>query len=70
MQHKIKNTVAFQGLTPMQKGIYVRRKPMKEIEDHYREAINVGFKKWLENHSPTNLIKNIILELTQDDTRI
>ncbi|MCK8143184.1 hypothetical protein MW871_14940 [Flavobacterium sp. I-SCBP12n] len=70
MQHKIKNTVAFQGLTPMQKGIYVRRKPMKEIEDHYREASNIGFEKWLQNHSPTTLIKNIILELTQDDTRI
>ena len=70
MQHKIKNTAAFQGLTPMQKGIYVRRKPMKDIEDHYREASNIGFEKWLQNHTPTNLIKNIILELIENDTSI
>ncbi|SDX10805.1 hypothetical protein SAMN05444338_10747 [Flavobacterium degerlachei] len=66
MNQKIKNTKAFQALTPMQQGVYKRSRPMQEMTDQYRMATNTTTEQWLNDHKPNGVFKSIILELIED----
>lgn len=68
MRQKIEATKAWQNLSHIQQKIYGKRAVMLDIENQFIIATNKGEETWLQDFKPNRLIKQIILELLENET--
>lgn len=68
MRQKIEETKAWQNLSHIQQKIYGKRAVILNIENQFIIATRKGVETWLQDFKPNRLIKEIILELLENDT--
>lgn len=67
MRQKIQATNTWLNLSVIQQKIYGKRATMLEIENQFIIAQHKGTETWLEEFKPHRIIKEIILELLENE---